>query len=112
MLDASLHDSPVLRYEVEIIDKPFRNFLQTAKVVFYDENRKKIDRKKPRKPMSEAAKKHLSEIQIGIKRGPYSKAHGLAVSKGRMGMKFTDKHKENLKKAAQNRIKRKGHQND
>ena len=43
MLDASLHDSPVLRYEVEIIDKPFRNFLQTAKVVFYDENRKKID---------------------------------------------------------------------
>jgi group I intron endonuclease len=69
------------------------------------ENRKKIDPKKPRSPMSEAAKKHLSDIRKGVKRGPYSEAHGLAVSKGRMGMKFTDEHKANLKKAAQNRKK-------
>jgi len=77
-----------------------------------EENRKKIDRKKPRKPMSESAKKHLSEIQIGIKRKPYSRTHGLSISKARLGMKFTEEHKANLKKAAQNRIKKRGHQND
>ena len=84
--------------------KKFRG--QTEKqLLALAENRKKIDPTKPRAPMSEAVKKHLSEIRKGVKRGPYSEAHSVAVSKGRMGMKFTDEHKANLKKAAQNRKK-------
>jgi group I intron endonuclease len=35
------------------------------------ENRKNIDYKKPRTPMSEAARKHLGELRAGVKRGPY-----------------------------------------
>ena len=69
------------------------------------ENRKKFDPTKPRAPMSEVTKKHLSDVRKGVKRGTYSEAHGLAVSRGRVGMKFTDEHKANLKKAAQNRKK-------
>jgi group I intron endonuclease len=64
------------------------------------ENRKKMDFKKSRRPMSESARKHLSELRSGVKRGPYSKAHGLAVSKARKGIAFSEEHKAKLREAA------------
>ena len=40
------------------------------------ENRKNFDAKKPRGPMSESAKKNLSALRSGVKRGPYKRGMG------------------------------------
>lgn len=42
MLDSPLHEHHLLKFDVNIIDKPYRGFSQTAEVCFYDENFKKV----------------------------------------------------------------------
>lgn len=42
MLDSPLHEHHLLRYQVEIEDKPISVYNQTALVTFYDENNKKV----------------------------------------------------------------------
>jgi hypothetical protein len=42
MLDSPLHEHHLLRYTVQIEDKPMRGFSQTAHVSFFDENDKKV----------------------------------------------------------------------
>jgi group I intron endonuclease len=63
------------------------------------ENRKKIDFKRPKGPMSEERKQHLSKVKTGTKQGPYPKSHGEAIRKARIGMKFTDEHRKNISEA-------------
>jgi group I intron endonuclease len=70
--------------------------LNNKQLLALAENRKKINLKKLKGPMSEERKQHLSKVQTGIKRGPYPKSHGEAISKARMGMKFTDEHRKNI----------------
>ena len=43
MLESSLHESSALRYQVEIIDKPFRAFQKTVIIGFFDENMKRVE---------------------------------------------------------------------
>jgi hypothetical protein len=43
MLDPSLHEVPVLRYQVEVLEKPFRSFTKTVMIGFFDESMKKIE---------------------------------------------------------------------
>lgn len=43
MLDSPLHDNPLLRYQVDIIDKAFRSFTKTVMISFFDENLKKVN---------------------------------------------------------------------
>ena len=63
------------------------------------ENRKKIDFHKPKGPMPEERKQQISRTKTGVKNGPYPKSHGDAISKARMGMKFTDEHRKNISEA-------------
>src|SRR5258708_36770001 len=42
MLDSPLHEHHLLRYHVDIEDKPMRNFSKTATISFFDENDKKV----------------------------------------------------------------------
>lgn len=42
MLESHLHEHHLLRYSVEIEDKPFLQYSQTAVLTFYDENNKKV----------------------------------------------------------------------
>ena len=42
MLDSPLHEHHLLRYKVEVEDKPMRSFLKTAVVSFFDESDKKV----------------------------------------------------------------------
>ena len=42
MLESPLHEHHLLRYVVDIEDKPFRTYNQTANVSFFDENNKKV----------------------------------------------------------------------
>ena len=63
------------------------------------ENRKNIDLHRPKGPMSEEMKRHLSMVKTGKKQGPYPKSHGEAISKARIGMKFSEEHKANLRKS-------------
>ncbi|MBC7863964.1 MAG: two pore domain potassium channel family protein [Bacteroidia bacterium] len=42
MLDSPLHEQPLLRYKVDIIEKAFRSFTKTVMVGFFDENMKKV----------------------------------------------------------------------
>ncbi|MGZ3864610.1 MAG: potassium channel family protein [Bacteroidia bacterium] len=42
MLDSPLHEHHLLRYKVDIEDKPMRSFQKTAIVSFFDENDKKV----------------------------------------------------------------------
>jgi hypothetical protein len=42
MLDSPLHEHHLLRYKVEIEDKPMRSFAKTATISFFDENDKKV----------------------------------------------------------------------
>jgi hypothetical protein len=46
MLDSPLHETVILRYSVDIIDKPFRHFTKTVMVSFYDESMKKLQEAK------------------------------------------------------------------
>lgn len=41
MLESPLHEHPLLRYQVDIEDKPMRSFSKTAILSFFDENGKK-----------------------------------------------------------------------
>jgi hypothetical protein len=41
MLEGTLHEHHLLRYEVEILDRPFQSYSQTAMISFFDENSKK-----------------------------------------------------------------------
>jgi hypothetical protein len=43
MLDGTLHEHHLLRYEVEIIDQPMLSYEQTAQISFFDENGKKAE---------------------------------------------------------------------
>lgn len=70
------------------------------------ENRKKFDPTKPRKPYTEEVKQRMSEIRKGVKRGPYPKSHGEAISKARLGMKFSEEHKAALRKPKKKAVKR------
>ena len=42
MLESPLHEHHLLRYKVEIEDKPMRSFSKTAVIGFFDENDKKV----------------------------------------------------------------------
>jgi hypothetical protein len=42
MLESPLHEHPLLRYQVDIEDKPMRSFSKTAILSFFDENGKKV----------------------------------------------------------------------
>jgi len=42
MLDSPLHEHHLLRYKVDIEDKPMRSFSKTAVISFFDENDKKV----------------------------------------------------------------------
>jgi hypothetical protein len=42
MLDSPLHEHHLLRYEIEIVDKPMLSYSQTALISFFDENNKKV----------------------------------------------------------------------
>jgi hypothetical protein len=42
MLESPLHEHHLLRYKVDIEDKPMRNFAKTATISFFDENDKKV----------------------------------------------------------------------
>jgi len=43
MLDSTLHEHHLLRYEVELRDEPFQSYQRTAFISFYDENGKKAE---------------------------------------------------------------------
>jgi group I intron endonuclease len=62
------------------------------------ENRKKIDFNKPRKPMSEEAKKKMIGNKNGI--GKRSDAARAAISRGRKGIVFSEEHRAALSRAA------------
>ena len=42
MLDSPLHEHHLLRYKVEILDRPIRNSAKTAEISFFDENDKRV----------------------------------------------------------------------
>jgi len=42
MLESPLHEHHLLRYQVNILDKPIRNSSQTAEISFFDENQKRV----------------------------------------------------------------------
>jgi hypothetical protein len=46
MLETALHESSFLRYEVNILEKPFRNFSKTVIIAFFDESGKKVEEAK------------------------------------------------------------------